>query len=464
MDSPVAPEMEMIGNPHTQTNNFSTHRRSSRGGWNAAIFIIFVEVAERFAFYGVSGNLISYLTKELHQPTVAAAKNVNTWVGVSTLFPLLGAFIADSYLGRFRTILISSLIFLLGTVLLTLSVSVFPLHWREALFFVALYILSVGEGGHMPCVQTFAADQFDEDSPEQRKEKSSFFNWWYVAIVIAATTATLLIIYLQDNIGWTIGFGVLAGVLGVALAIFLLGMKKYRKEGPPGSPFTTVAQVFVAAARKWRVDETRSGWDVYYGDQSSGALSHGQPKARILGRTNQFRFLDKAMIIDNNNDASSKTRNPWRLCSLNQVEEVKLVLRLIPIWFSCLMFNVVQAQLHTYFIKQGSTMIRSIGPHFQLPSASVQALTGFVILITVPIYERIFVPIARKFTGHPSGITVLQRIGVGLFLSIINMVVAALVEAKRVSIAKENNLMDNPKAVVILNLSLLSKFKPIIND
>jgi peptide/histidine transporter 3/4 len=72
-----------------------------------------VEVAERFAFYGVSGNLISYLTKELHQPTVVAAKNVNTWVGVSTLFPLLGAFIADSYLGRFRTILISSLIFLL---------------------------------------------------------------------------------------------------------------------------------------------------------------------------------------------------------------------------------------------------------------------------------------------------------------------------------------------------------------
>lgn len=81
--------------------------------------------------------------------------------------------------------------------LLTLSVSVLPLHWRKAWFFVALYILSVGEGGHKPCVQTFAADQFDEDSPEQRKEKSSFFNWWYMAIVTAATAATLVIIYLQ---------------------------------------------------------------------------------------------------------------------------------------------------------------------------------------------------------------------------------------------------------------------------
>jgi peptide/histidine transporter 3/4 len=71
-----------------------------------------------------------------------------------------------------------------------------------------------------------------------------------------------------------------------------------------------------------------------------------------------------------------------------------------------------QAQLHTYFIKQGITMLQSIGPHFQLPPASLQALTDIIILITVPLYERIFVPIARKFTGHPSGITVLQRIGV----------------------------------------------------
>ena len=152
------------------------------------------------------------------------------------------------------------------------------------------------------------------------------------------------------------------------------------------------------------------------------------------------------MIIDNI-DISSKTRNPWRLCSINQVEEVKLVLRLIPIWFSCIMFTVVQAQLHTFYIKQGSTMIRSIG-HFHIPPGSLQALVGITILFAVPFYDRVFVPIARKFTGHPSGITVLQRIGVGLFLSILNMVVSALVEAKRVSIAKEYNLMDNPKATI----------------
>ena len=157
------------------------------------------------------------------------------------------------------------------------------------------------------------------------------------------------------------------------------------------------------------------------------------------------------MIVDEH-DASSKMRNPWRLCSLNQVEEVKLVVRLIPIWLSCLMFHAVQSQLHTYFIKQGSTMIRSIGPKFRFPPASLQAVVGIMIVTTVLIYDRIIVPAARKVTGHPAGITVLQRIGVGLFLSIINMVVAALVEAKRVGVARDYNLMDNPKAIVPISV------------
>jgi peptide/histidine transporter 3/4 len=159
------------------------------------------------------------------------------------------------------------------------------------------------------------------------------------------------------------------------------------------------------------------------------------------------RSLDKAMIIDKL-DVMKTIQNPWRLCSLNQVEEVKLVLRLLPIWLSCLMFPIIMSQIHTYFTKQGSTMHRSIAPNFILPPASLQALVGLTILINIPIYDRVFVPITRKLTGHPSGITVLQRIGVGLFLSIFIMVVSALVEAKRISVVKEHNLLDKPKAIV----------------
>ena len=84
-----------------------------------------------------------------------------------------------------------------GMVLLTFSVSVIPLHYRKTSFFIALYILAVGEGGHKPCVQTFAADQFDEKLPEEKRAKSSFFNWWCFGIMVGATSATLLVVYME---------------------------------------------------------------------------------------------------------------------------------------------------------------------------------------------------------------------------------------------------------------------------
>ncbi|MCH87605.1 putative peptide/nitrate transporter [Trifolium medium] len=87
--------------------------KTTKGGWHAAIFIIAMEAAEQFAYIGLSASLILYLTDKFHEPLTVAAKNKNTWVGVSSIFPLLGGFIADSYLGRFKTIIISSLIYLL---------------------------------------------------------------------------------------------------------------------------------------------------------------------------------------------------------------------------------------------------------------------------------------------------------------------------------------------------------------
>ncbi|XP_074280595.1 protein NRT1/ PTR FAMILY 5.4-like [Silene latifolia] len=421
-----------------------------KGGWRSAIFIIFMEMAERFAYYGIAANLIMYLTTVMEQPLVTAAKNVNTWQAASSLALFIAAFFADSYLGRFKTTLVSSSIYLLGLTLITISTSSqIPHDIMMPLFYAGLYITAIGEGGHKPCVQTFAADQFDEDTPEQKKTKSSFFNWWFLGIAIGGMTAVVIVTYVEDNISWTIGFSIPTASAGLALLVFLIGSRTYRKERPVGSPFTRVAQVFVVAYKKRDFNNVDTSERLCYDDDGLSGL-----EMHKLAHTNQLRFLDKAMIIDEQ-DVMNKRKDPWRLCSQNQVEEVKLILRLIPIWICTFAYAIVVAQVHTFFIKQASTMNRSIGSKFKIPPASLQVLQGITVLITVPIYDKFFVPIMRKLTKCPTGINTLQRIGIGLALSVLTIMVAALVEKKRVNIASRNGLTDLPKETVPMSVSWL---------
>ncbi|RVW27544.1 Protein NRT1/ PTR family 5.4 [Vitis vinifera] len=424
MDNSQAPER--IVNDHEETK-LSAQQKPSKGGWRSAIFVIFVEVAERFSYYGVSGNLITYLTNVLGQPTATAAKNVNIWSGVSMVSPILGAIVADSYLGSASANAI--------------SISGFPAPPSINLL-LALYIISIGEGGHKPCVQAFAADQFNDDMPQEKAAKSSFFNWWYSGIVSGASVSLLFVVYVQDSISWGTAYAILAAAVAAALGLFLMGIRH------TGARSHSAARVF-RWRRCWSHQCGRDEW-MRRTVIAGFVLKIGGLEAMPMGEVGSKLWLgrlssDKAMIVDNI-DASSKTRNHWRLCPVNQVEEVKLLLRLVPIWLTSLMFTIVFAQLSTYFTKQGSTMIRSInGSRFQIPAASLQAINGITIVIFTVIYDRILVPVTRKITGRPSGITILQRMGIGHFISIFTMIIAGVMEAKRAISSRTGHqwLVDN---------------------
>ncbi|KAK3028617.1 hypothetical protein RJ639_039960 [Escallonia herrerae] len=415
--------------------------RASTGVWKAALFIITIEFSERLCFFGLSTNLITYLTKVIKQDLKIAAKSVNYWAGVTTMLPLLGGFLADAYTGRFAMIMISSAIYLMGLGLLTLAQFIpslkpcktgkcsHPSKVHEVAFFIAMYFISLGTGGYKPCLESFGADQFDDDHAEERKKKMSFFNWWNFALCCGLVFGVTFIVYMQDYVSWGVAHLTLTVAMTVTIIIFFLGKPIYRYRVSLGSPLVPMLQVFVAAVAKRSLPYPSSADLLYEIPRSQ------KSQARLIGHTNKLRFLDKAAIIEGNETLSAeKGPSPWRLATVTQVEELKLLLNMIPVWLTSLAFGTCVAQVATFFIKQSTAMDRKIG-NFEIPPATIYTITAIGMTISVILYDRVLVPTLRRITGNERGISILQRIGFGMIFSVLSMTMAALVERKRLGIA-----------------------------
>lgn len=113
------------------------------------------------------------------------------------------------------------------------------------------------------------------------------------------------------------------------------------------------------------------------------------------------RFLDNAAVIqqrdfiaDSNNQEERIPLkvSPWRLCSVTQVEEVKLLVRVMPIWVFSLMFIVHITQITSFFLRQGLSIDLSIGPNFKIPAASLSISNSLTVILCIPLYDVYFVP------------------------------------------------------------------------
>lgn len=123
--------------------------------------------------------------------------------------------------------------------------------------------------------------------------------------------------------------------------------------------------------------------------------------------------------------------NPWRLCSVQQIEEVKCLIRIVPVWVSGITCFLALSQLWTFAVIQAFFMDRRLGSKFQVPPASLGVVSLLAIVVFLPIYDRLLVPLMRRATKHESGITLLQRMGIGNFISPFSTIVAGLVEQRR---------------------------------
>lgn len=124
---------------------------------------------------------------------------------------------------------------------------------QVGIFYCALYLIAAGNGGTKPNISTMGADQFDEFDHKERTQKLSFFNWWFCSILFGTLFSNTLVIYIQDNVGWSLGYGLPTIGLMLSVLMFLVGTPFYRHKVLSGSPVTGIANVLVAALRKRKV-------------------------------------------------------------------------------------------------------------------------------------------------------------------------------------------------------------------
>ncbi|KAM7276798.1 hypothetical protein ACFE04_018664 [Oxalis oulophora] len=435
--------------------------RDKSGNWFAAALILVNQGLATLAFFGVGVNLVLFLTRVMGQDNASAANDVSKWTGTVYLCSLLGAFLSDSYWGRFKTCAIFQIIFLLGLVSLSVSTYAFLLNpngcgdeetpcekhstFQVAFFYISIYLVALGNGGYQPNIATFGADQFDEDNPNESLSKIAFFSYFYLALNLGSLFSNTIIGYFEDKGIWVLGFWSSAGSAALGLVLFLFGIPRYRHFKPGGNPLSRFSQVVVAAARKWE----RGDKLVVDEDDLFEIDGKGNSSGRKIQHTDGFRFLDRAALVTPKDfSENQESHNPWRLCTITQVEEVKCIIRLLPIWLCTILYSVVFTQMASLFVEQGAAMNRKIAD-FDIPPASMSSFDILSVAAFIFIYRRVLDPLVRRLKGSKSkSLTELERMGVGLVIAVLAMICAGTVELFRLKYADKDG--KNPSSLSIL--------------
>ncbi|CAO2168958.1 unnamed protein product [Urochloa humidicola] len=395
------------------------------GGIKAAWFLYFQVVITFMVHAPNFLNLVTYLHQVMHMGISGSSTTITNFVGAMCGFALLGAFLSDSYITGSKTIILFGPLLFLGYALLALQAHLplllpppcYPepglisckkeVHgWRAGILYIALYTIAFGEGFTRSCMPSVGADQFDSNDPCEARQQSSFFNWFTVCLSIGSFVGLILIVWLESSKGWDVGFGVSALLTLLGLLISAAGLPFYRNRVPQGSALTRVLQVLVVAFKNRKLELPEN--------MEEGAYS----------KTNSLKFLDKACINTGKDGA-------WSVCSAAKVEEIKIVLRMLPIFVSSMVGYVSSPLLVAFTVQQGGTTNTRLGRIHVSPAMLFIIPTIFQMVMLIA-YDRFLVPLLRRRTGYVSGITHLQRVGVGFSAMVVAPVIAgAVVESKR---------------------------------
>ncbi|XP_040847477.1 solute carrier family 15 member 1 [Ochotona curzoniae] len=379
-----------------------TSKSKSCFGYPLSIFFIVVnEFCERFSYYGMRALLILYFRNFIGWNDNLSTVIYHTFVALCYLTPILGAIIADSWLGKFKTIVWLSVVYTIGQVITSIS-SINELTDNNhdgtpdniaahvAVCLIGLLLIAFGTGGIKPCVSAFGGDQFEEN---QEKQRNRFFSIFYLAINAGSLLSTIItpMVRVQQcgihvrQACYPLAFGIPAILMAVSLIVFVIGSRMYKKVKPQGNIISKVAKCIGFAI-----------------------------KNRFRHRSKQYpkreHWLDWA-----------KEKYDERL-----ITQVKMVTKVLFLFIPLPMFWALFDQQGSRWTLQATTMNGKIGA-LEIQPDQMQTVNTILIIILVPIVDTLVYPLIAKCGLK---FTSLKKMTVGMFLASMAFVAATIVQVE----------------------------------
>uniref|UniRef100_A0A8C1YD51 Solute carrier family 15 member 1 n=1 Tax=Cyprinus carpio TaxID=7962 RepID=A0A8C1YD51_CYPCA len=373
-------------------------------GYPVSIFFIVVnEFCERFSYYGMKAVLVLYFKYFIGWDNDLSTTIYHTFVALCYLTPILGAIIADSWLGKFKTIVYLSIVYTIGQVIMAISAihditdtnrdgTPDNMTFHTAMSMLGLILIALGTGGIKPCVAAFGGDQFEE---HQEKQRSTFFSIFYLSINAGSLLSTLITpilraqecgIYSKQSC-FPLAFGVPAALMVVALIVFIAGHNMYIMESPKGNILLQVMKCIGFAIRN-----------------RFNHRSKQHPKREHWMDWAEEKY-DKLLIA-----------------------QVKMVLKVLFLYIPLPMFWALFDQQGSRWTLQATTMDGNFCTYSAcvlIICVLVQIVNPILIVIMVPIMDSAVYPLIKKCGLN---FTPLRRMTVGMLLASLAFVAAALLQ------------------------------------
>ncbi|KAG0031591.1 hypothetical protein BGZ81_000937 [Podila clonocystis] len=379
----------------------------------AVWFILPNEFGERFCYYGVQPNLNKYFRMITKMDAPSAKVYSTAFTMLAYFFPLIGAALSDSFLGKWWTIISFSAVYLIGMIMVTIFAIpnlLGPLGTvSRFVTFLPMLIIAIGTGGIKPCVSSHGGDQY---LPAQEQGKDFFFNMFYVAINIGALLTQLIgpEISKMKCYGEQCFFGAFllpTVVFAFAFAVFAAGHRFYRIVPPMGEflPLKAIKATILAAGRHRRAT----------------------PEERAV-RGHWLNFAEEE----------------YGGVFLEEVRDFGLVLVpiVIPLAFCWMLYNQNSNEWsNQYYLMNGAIFGGNDATRSYVQSAQFGVVNTIFILILVPFLASVVYPFCyrRGWNFGPQ-----RRMGLGFFLVVISFAISAALSPRiEAAFLKSGRSLDN---------------------